>query len=132
MSATTELSPTAVTPKRRTAFFISWGLFIILCVGLFGAASPVLRYFFIGLINPEALGAHLYHDLLASALIWAVVIGMVVQARRPEAHAGSMLQTIGIWLMLCLAAVLSAFSIPPHLRFPGSGPDCGGAAPGAG
>jgi hypothetical protein len=117
MSATTDLLPTAVTPKRRTAFYISWGLLIILCVGLFGLASPLLRYFFVGLIDPGALGTHLYHDFLGSALIWAIVIAMIVQVRRPEAHAGSMLQTVGIWLALFLAAVLSAFSIPPFFVF---------------
>jgi hypothetical protein len=117
MSATTELSPTAVTPKRRTAFYITWGLSIILIVGLFGLASPLMGYFFVGLFDPEALGVHLYHNFLASALLWVLVVAMIVQVRRPEAHAGSMLQTIGIWLMLCLAAVLSAFPIPPLFIF---------------
>jgi hypothetical protein len=117
MSATTELSTTAVSSKQSKAFYIPWALFVILFIALFGVAVPVLPFMITGWLDPAALGAHVVHDMLASALLWAALIGMAVQARWPQAHVGGMLQATGVFLMMCLAIIISAFAFPPPFIF---------------
>jgi hypothetical protein len=117
MSTTSEFSVTAAAPRRRAAFYIPWILFIILFIALFGVAVPVLPFIVTGWIDPAALGAHLIHDMLASALLWAALLGMVAQARSPQAHVGGMLQALGVFLVMCLAIIAGAYFFPPPFIF---------------
>jgi hypothetical protein len=117
MSTTSELSPQVDAPKRPLLFYAPWALFIILFIALFGLVFPVLSYAVAGWLNPAALGIHLVHDTMASTLLWVALIGMLVQARNPQAHIGGMAQALLVFLVMCLTIIASAFFFPPPFIF---------------
>ncbi|MDX1688270.1 MAG: hypothetical protein R3248_09830 [Candidatus Promineifilaceae bacterium] len=117
MSDAARLSTPAIGNKRRIGFYLAGGLFILALVAVYGLVIQNLHYPLAGWFAADFLGAHQLHDTVGPLLLWAAILGVVVQAIRPEQQIGAMQQTVVIATLLLVLALLTGFFVPPMVLF---------------
>ena len=111
--------PSKIRSKRQIGFYIAGGLFVLLFVGMLTFVVPVLPIAITGWFSHTELAAHQIHDTLAAILLWSALVGVLLQAVRPNRQVGGMQQSLAVLLSINAAVLLGKFSFPPILIFLG-------------
>ena len=117
MSDAVPFSTVATDNKRRVGFYLAGALFLLAVVAVYGFIIQILHYPLAGWFAADFLGAHQLHDTVGPLLLWAAILGVVVQAIRPEQQVGAMQQTVLITTLFVVLAVLTGFFVPPMVLF---------------
>lgn len=111
---TSPLSTATELGKRRLAFYVVVGSFVV----LFGAITgPELAFLFTGWFPGTDLGPHRLHQIVIAATLWAVLLGMLVQLHAPETSIGGVYQTALVVLAVFVGGAVGGFFLPPVLIF---------------
>ena len=117
MSDAARLSNPTIGNKRRIGFYLTGALFLLAVVAVYGLVIQILHYPLAGWFAGDFLGAHQLHDTVGPLLLWAAILGVVVQAARPEQQVGAMQQTMLITTLFVVLAVLTGSFFPPMVLF---------------
>lgn len=104
-----------VNRARRIGFYVTGGLFLLMCLAFFALLPdpPILPLIVTGWFQPEALGIHQLHETLASGLFWSIVVGMLFTVARPAKTISALRQTLGILLAMVLLVFVSGNLMEP-------------------
>lgn len=103
--------------KRIVAFYVVTALFGLLFTLMLTIMAPVLPAALTGWFQPDAFGAHRFHETVAAILLWLVPIGLLLQFVRPAQRVGAMQQVVLVLLGLNLVILAGGYSFPPMLIF---------------
>lgn len=117
ISSESRVQVPAVGRARKIGFYVAGGLFVALFVALYGFVIGILEYPITGWFKPEVLTIHQLHDTVGVFLIYMVLVGMLVQVRRPFRQVGGMQQTAVLFLLVLVLMAITGNFEPPLLIF---------------
>ena len=112
--------PTVGRP-RKIAFYLVVGFFSLLIFGFLTFAVPLLPSVVIGWFDRDLFGIHQLHEMNNGAISLLVLVGMVVQLRRPRHKLAGLLMAlaaVGASFLVSLATGNMVAMELPFLLFP--------------